>query len=111
MFRATTPKQSFIFDVDPTATFKTILITYKQNDTIVLEKGKDDLTVETITDCKGGTLYEASFRLSQAEANLFDATIKKAKIQVRALTYDGEAVASEEVSVPIKDVQDDRELE
>ena len=50
MYRATTPTHSFIFDIDPDETFRTILITYAQEGDIVLEKGKSDLTFSTTTD-------------------------------------------------------------
>lgn len=35
MYRATTPTHSFIFDIDPDETFRTILITYAQEGDIV----------------------------------------------------------------------------
>ena len=109
MYRATTPKHSFIFDVDPVETFKTILITYTQDDQIVLEKGKDDLTVEETTGCNGTIAYEASLRLTQEESNLFNARTP-VSVQIRVLTYDGDAIAFDKWTVAVKDVLNDEVL-
>lgn len=40
MYRATTPQHDFLFDVDPQLVFKRILITYAQNNQIVLQKNR-----------------------------------------------------------------------
>lgn len=109
MYRATTPKHTFIFDVNPDETFKTILITYAQDNLIILEKYKEDLTVIETTDCKGKTVYEASLRLTQSETNYFNAN-QTVSVQVRALTYDDEAVASEKKTISVKDVLNDEVL-
>ena len=110
MYRATTPKHTFIFDVDPTETFRDILISYAQDNQIILEKGKDDLTVEQATGCNDETVWEASLTLTQEETNLFNAG-STVKIQIRALTYEDEVVASEKMSVPVYDVLNDQVLE
>ena len=69
MIRATTPKHSFTFDVNPEETFSEILITYAQNGKIVLEKHKSDLTFEAC-DCFGGKpVYTAFVKLTQEEKN------------------------------------------
>ena len=47
MIRATTPKQVFTFEQNPNI-FEKILITYAQNDKIILEKEKSDLTIEPV---------------------------------------------------------------
>ena len=109
MYRATTPKHSFIFDVDPVETFKTILITYTQDNEIVLEKGKDDLTFEETTGCDGETAYEAYLKLTQEEANQFNSK-STVSVQVRALTYEGEAVAFDKWTVAVRDVLNDEVL-
>lgn len=109
MYRATTPTHSFIFDIDPDATFRTILITYAQEGDIVLEKGKSDLTFSTTTDRSGSTLYVASLRLTQQETNLFDAD-KNVVVQLRALTYAGEAVAFNRITVAVRNVLNDEVL-
>ena len=109
MYRATTPKHSFIFDVNPEETFKTILITYTQGDQIILEKHKEDLTVEETTGCNDEIAYEAYLRLTQEEANLFNSK-STVSIQVRELTYEGEALAFDKWTVAVKDVLNDEVL-
>ena len=109
MFRATTPTNVFVFDVNPVETFKTILITYAQDNQIVLEKGKSDLTVTEGTGCDNETVYEAALVLTQEETKLFNAQ-SAVKIQIRALTYEDEVVASEKMTVSVKDVLDDQVL-
>ena len=105
MYRATTPLHTFVFDVNPTETFKTILITYVQDNQIILEKGKEDLSVTA----SGESEYEASLRLTQEETKLFN-NKSSVKVQVRALTYDDEAVASAKMTVPVHDVLNDEVL-
>lgn len=109
MYRATTPKHIFVFDIDPTSTFKKILITYAQDNRIVLEKGEEDLTVVEAAGCDGETVYEASLQLSQEETKLFN-TKSSVKIQVRVLTYEDEVAASERMSVPVHSVLNDQVL-
>ena len=106
MIRATTPKHMFIFDTDPSV-YERILITYAQNGEIIIEKGKDDLTIEEITD-SGVQKYNAWFRLTQEEANKFSA--KMVAVQVRVLTTSGEALASEQMSFRVEDVLNDEVL-
>lgn len=109
MYRATTPKHSFIFDVNPDEAFKTILISYAQDNKIILEKDKSNLSfIETI-DCKGKTVYEASLRLSQEETKSFNSN-KTVSVQVRVLTYNDEALASDKITVSVKDVLNDEVL-
>lgn len=105
MYRATTPLHTFVFNVDP-AEFKTILITYAQNDVIILEKGKDDLTVVEATDCDDNVVYEASLRLTQEESNLFN-TQSAVKVQIRAMTYEDEVFASAKMTVNVLSVLND----
>lgn len=106
MIRATTPKHMFIFDTDPSV-YERILITYAQNGEIIIEKGKDDLTIEEITD-SGVQKYNAWFRLTQEEANKFSA--RMVAVQVRVLTTSGEALASEQMSFRVEDVLNDEVL-
>jgi len=111
MFRATTPKQVFIFDLNP-AMFARILITYAQGDEIILEKNENDLTVEEEID-NGGSItgYKAWFRMTQEEANMFKArSTKKVYVQVRALTFSGEALASRIEQVNVHDVLNEEVL-
>lgn len=107
MIRATTPKHIFIFDTDPSV-YDRILITYAQNGEIILEKEKEDLTIEEATDASGETKYNAWFRLTQEEANKFSA--RMVAVQVRALTTSGEALASKQMSFHVEDVLNDEVL-
>lgn len=109
MYRATTPKHTFIFDVNPDEEFKTILISYAQGKDIVLEKGKTDLEFEEGTNCKGETVYKASLRLSQTESNLFNAN-QPVSVQIRAVTQEDEVVASDKMSVAVREVLNDEVL-
>lgn len=110
MYRATTPKHSFIFDVDPEEQFKEILITYAQGNKIVLEKRKEDLSFEQATTCCGEKGYSAYFKLTQKEANMFSAKNGTVYVQVRVLTYADEAVAFEKKVVSLQDVLNDEVL-
>jgi hypothetical protein len=92
-----------VFGVDP-SDFKTILITYVQDDTIVLEKHKNDLIIIEV-----GDVYEASLRLTQEETKLFNSQ-SSVKVQVRALTYNGDALASEKMTVNVFSVLNDEVL-
>ena len=107
MIRATTPKHSFRFkDYNPEE-FKTILITYSQGDSIILEKEKTDLSFETSEDGK----YVAWFRMTQDEANMFKARgVKQVSVQIRALTIEDHALASDICKFNVEDVLDDRIL-
>ena len=111
MIRATTPKHQFIFNVDPTE-FEKILITYKQGDRIVLEKTELDLTFEENTiGSTPDVEYVAWFRLTQEETNLFTTTGSSTyQVQVRVLTVNGEALASDKKKIVIQDVLNDEVL-
>ncbi len=110
MIRATTPKHIFIFEQNPEETFDKILITYAQNNEIVLEKTKGDLEYGTY-DNSGTEYYTASFRLTQEETKKFSAKPRNMiDIQVRALTYSGEALASDKKSIAVQDVLNDEVL-
>lgn len=109
MIRATTPKHTFIFETDPTI-YSRILITYAQNDKIIMEKEKDDLTFEETADSTfGDTGYCAWFRMTQEETKKFDARYP-VKLQVRVLTTFGEALASEKKTLSVQDVLNDEVL-
>lgn len=111
MIRATTPKHTFIFEQDPEDVFDKILITYAQNDKIIMEKTKDDLEYGTTEDCDGNTVYTASVRLTQDETKRFSSKPRNmVDIQVRVLTYEGEALASDKKSISVLDVLDDEVL-
>ena len=111
MIRATTPKQTFIFEIDPDL-FTKILVSYAQNDRIVLEKTKDDLTIEPVLDAFGKPkAYSAWFRMTQEEANKFEAGPgKQVSVQVRVLTESNEALASDKKTFSVQDVLNDEVL-
>ena len=111
MYRATTPKHTFIFEVDPEEMFEQILITYVQNGEIILEKEKSDLTFSDDGCGCGCNKYSASLELSQEEANLFSAESRStATVQVRVRTYDGHVFASDEKHISVKNVLNDEVL-
>ena len=107
MIRATTPLQEFTFETNP-AEFSRILITYKQDETIVMEKTQADLSFSSYIGEDGIIVYIASFRMTQEEANLFEP--EPVRVQVRVLTSDNEALASEITTVRVSDVLDDEVL-
>lgn len=111
MIRATTPKHTFIFDVDPEETFADILVTYAQSGEIVMEKHKADLVFENCEDLNGRKKYFASVKLTQEETNMFHASPKGVvDIQVRAITPNGEALASEIERISVQNVLNDEVL-
>ena len=111
MIRATTPTHIFCFcDINPEETFKTILITYAQNDDIVLEKNKDDLAFESKV-VEGETKYFALLRLTQEETKMFSSKPNASiVVQLRALSYDNSAVASNKIKISLQDVLNDEVL-
>lgn len=111
MYRATTPRHTFIFEINPDENFEQILITYAQDGEIILEKEKSDLTFFEFENEDGKTEYAATLQLSQIESNMFHAGAKKmVDIQVRVLTYAGQALASDEKRIPVKRVLNDEVL-
>lgn len=111
MIRATTPRHVFVFeDIDPVENFSQILISYAQNDQIVLEKNKDDLEFSTET-CGKKQVYVASYRLTQEETKLFSSKPRNVvEVQVRALTNGGDVYASDKRSITVQDVLNDEVL-
>lgn len=103
MRRATTPTHIFYFEIDPEESFEQILVTYAQNGRILLEKHKNDFAFEEPEEHCGKTVYPASLVLTQEETNLFSskATVS---VQVRALTAGADAVASEVMTLSVKEV-------
>ena len=101
MIRATTPKHIFTFPetVDPFSC-RQILITYKQNGRIVLELQKSDLEIN-------GQIV--SYALSQEQTRSFSPH-HKASVQVRVLTPEGSALASEIEEIEIRNVLNDEVL-
>ncbi len=112
MIRATTPKHLFYFETDPSV-YARILITYQQNGSTVMEKTKDDLTIEEATaPCdETKTVYVAWFRLTQEETKMFQAGPgNQVTVQVRVLTTANEALASDKKTFSVQDVLNDEVL-
>ncbi len=102
MIRFTTPVQEFVFDIDPIANFARIVISYAQRGKILFEKEKTDLSFRQ-SDDGGDPIYIASFTLSQEETGLLSVQAD-VDIQVRVLTYNDEALASEIFKLKVDDV-------
>jgi len=115
MYRATTPTHKFCFGkVDPNL-FKEILITYVQNDAIVLEKKKQDLVItsEDISTSEGTeTHYHAELKLTQEETKKFAIQpVSNITVQIRAIDNYGNVSASNKMKVSLQDVLNDEVLE
>lgn len=82
MYRGTTPTNIFNVDIDLTNA-EVIYITYKQQNKVVIEKTKDDITVTTET---------LTVKLTQDET--LKLTEREVEIQIRARFSDGTALAS-----------------
>ena len=114
MIRATTPVHTFIFPLDPETAFDEILITYAQDDRVVLNKRKADLTFAAEGE-PDAPVYTASLRLTQEETalfhpNRFGAAGGNVRVQIRALDPDGHALASQIETLPLSDVLNDEVL-
>lgn len=111
MYRATTPTHYFCFGESNPKSFKSILITYVQNDKIILEKTKADLTFGTkVVDEE--TKYYASVQLTQEETKLFSAKPNASvSVQIRAVDQSDTVVASCKDKISVLDVLNDEVLE
>ena len=108
MYRATTPTHRFVFkDVNP-ETFQVLNIYYAQQGVEILKKQKSDCSFYS-KEVEDGIIYVAYVVLSQEETKLFKAR-GNVKIQLRALTADARALASEEYEVPVFNVINDEVL-
>ena len=99
MIRATTPTHRFTLPFDYAQYVKKILITYSQSGEIVLEKKENDVQID-------GNIV--SYKLTQEETKLFSNGY--VSVQVRVLTLNNEALASEKYSVHIDNVLNDEVL-
>ena len=111
MIRATTPLHTFIFEEDPSL-YARILVTYAQGGSIVMEKEKDDLIIEPLDEIlKNKQRYAARYRLTQDETKRFKANGGgPVQVQVRVLTENGEALASDKKTISVQDVLNDEVL-
>lgn len=105
MKRLTTPTHEFTFDIDPRE-WSGFLITYKQGKDIVLEKSDKD---EHSTAVNEDGTYKLSYRLTQHETKAFRAGMR-CDIQVRSVYANGDAIASDIVSIDVEDVLDGKIL-
>lgn len=124
MYRATTPQHRFEFPSElPPMEQQIIRMAYKQGEKLILMKEydltdtesyrivptEDDGTAYVFTDCRMEGAY-LTIRLTQEETKLFDAN-KTVKIQARILTAKNEVIASDYITVPVKDVLEDDIIE
>lgn len=107
MIRATTPTHQFCFGegID-SESFSKVLITYTQNGTTILEKDEGDLDWIVPTPSTGAI---ACVTLTQSETKLFSA-LYDVEIQLRALTTEGDALASPIIKRKVFDVLNDEVL-
>ena len=97
MFRASTPTHYFTLpDEIVTSDIDELIITYAQGEETVLEKRKDDVTIEG---------KEISFRLTQEEANKFAPGF--ADLQIRLKMQNGTVIASKIYRIKTEDVLND----
>ena len=98
MRRASTPRHEFTLPLD-TALVSKFLLTYAQNDNIILEKTKDNMDVS-------GNVWAVT--LTQEEANLFSNGFAYA--QIRVLTPGGQSYASDPMRFYVGEVFNDEVL-
>lgn len=113
MIRATTPTHYFRFPVDPEARFDVIEVTYRQDEENVLVKEKADMSFSN-AGTADEPVYIGQYTLTQQETKLFRGCMPgetqgnaDVYIQVRALTTDGDALASKVYRVSVQDVLND----
>lgn len=84
-----------------TSTLKAVRITYKQKDTVVLEKKETDATMQDKT---------VKVKLSQEDTLMFAATIP-VQMQIKVMTSDGTVLASPVRTVPVDVILNEEVLE
>lgn len=92
MYQVSTPTHEFEFDFDISETLKVLVISYYQGNTLCFEKELEDLEID-------GNI--ARHTLTQEETKLLDPD-KKLIFQIRALTFDGYALVSDESRLEVK---------
>lgn len=90
MIRGTTPLHTFVFPKDINENYTNILITYRQNDKIIMEKELSDLNV-----------FEnmAKLRITQDESLSFDDG--RGYVQLKVFTVDKHVLGSAAFSFPV----------
>lgn len=109
MYRATTPIHEFIFKEINPETFKILNIYYSQQGVELLKKEKANCNFSSV-ETEDGEIYMVSITLTQEETKLFKSRYP-VKIQLRGLTENGYALATDEYEVNVKDVINDEVLE
>lgn len=99
MRRATTPTHTFTLAGIEMSEISRILITYAQRGEILLEKTEADCGIDGA---------EVSLTLTQEEANLFNPGC--VEIQLRVVTHEGTALASQIFHESVNDVLNDEVL-
>jgi len=99
MYRGTTPTHMFTLPFE-TDLLKTIQITYRQFDRIILQKEKKDCTL---------TEKAIKLELTQQESLLFQAE-QPVAVQLRVVTDKGKVMASDIACVPVKACLDEEVL-
>ena len=97
MIRGTTPTHIFSIPIDSTLISK-IRVTYEQNGTNIITKDYSG------ADVSGGSLY---VKLTQDETLLFS-SYNTAKVQLRVLTTEGDAMASNVIVMQPERLLDDQ---
>jgi hypothetical protein len=100
MRRASTPTHYFELPSEFEGNLEKVLVTYAQDNEIVLEKTEADLTFE------GNVFY---YTLTQEETNLFQDGVF-VEIQIRVKTKDGISVPSDIYKVNVQKVLNDEVL-
>lgn len=109
MIRGTTPTHTFSFDtLDPT-TFQVLNIYYAQQGVEILSKSKEDCTFST-KETETGNIYLASVTLTQEETKQFKSKYD-VEVQLRVLTADNKALATQKYKLSVWDVINDEVLE
>lgn len=99
MIRGTTPTHHFTIPIEAELV-KEVRITYEQDGKLLVEKTEEDCTIEEKT---------LSVRLTQEDTLKFSSK-KKAELQVRILTTNGTALATEILKLEIEDVLNEEVL-
>lgn len=109
IIRATTPTHTFIFkDMNP-AELSVLKVYYAQQGKEILEKEKDDFVFAS-KETEDATIYLAAVSLTQEETLLFNDRFD-VEIQLRGLTENGAALATEKYQVSVIGVLNDEVLE
>lgn len=109
IIRATTPTHTFTFkDFNP-ATLTTLKVYYAQQGKQILEKDKSDFVFAS-KETEDAVIYMAAVSLTQEETLLFNDRFD-VEIQLRGVTEDGAALATQKYQVPVIGVLNDEVLE